>query len=386
MSIFVDDKKVGGVKELLEVLKLDKKSIPSTKRVKEFQQIMERDIHGNIRVKDGRSMTTRNISGRPEYSVYVPALGYEVRIRLAQTQRKDKDEGYIYTPNLISMLPGEDGVAPITDELEFAFWYLHPWCAHSPFKKVESEAFFEYKDDDSKSKIDNDNEENRINALSYIVGYNAKPMKELKTLAKGFNIGGVDDMTDEVIKKQLRILATNDPVGFINRIENRETLFSGQVQEAIDRGVLTLETLNGMQRWYLDGREILPISYGQDAIAVLRAELSDRWYLYADKIESALGATEIASNLKRPENDEVFEDKMPYQVQQKAELTSEQLGLLKEMELDVEYMEKIKRLAALDPSDPSIHHATLKSYNANIEAINAYKAASLVPTTDVAEV
>jgi hypothetical protein len=379
MAIYCDDVKVGGVKNLLEILKLEPNEIPYKKRTKEFQQVMQRDVHGNIRMKDGRSMTTRNISGRPEYSVFVPKLGYEVRIRLAQTQRKDKDEGYIYTPNLISMLPGEDGIAPVTDDLEFAFWFLHPWCAHSPFKKVDTEAFFEYKDDDAKSKTDNDTEENRINALSYIVGYNAKNIKDLRNLAKGMNIGGVDDMTDEVVKKELRQLANLDPVGFVNKIESREVVFSGQVQDALDKEILKLETLNGMQRWYLSGKEILPVSYGQDAMAVLKDELSTKWYLYADKIEGALKSTEMVSNLQNPANDEVFEEHMPYKVEQRAELTPEQVAIMKEMEADTAYLEKIRGLAALDPKDPTLHHAKLKSYNANIEAIMAYKAALLTP-------
>jgi hypothetical protein len=385
MALYLDDKKVGGIKELLTALKLDEKEIPYRKRVKEFQQIMERDIHGNARMKDGRNMTTRNITGRPEYTVYVPKLGYEVRIRIAQTQRKDKDEGFIYTPNIISMIPGEDGIATITDDLEFAFWYLHPWCAHSPFYKTESQPFFEYKDDDAKSKMDNDNEENRINALSYIVGYNSKPIKQLRSLAKGFNIGGVDDMTDEVVKKQLRILANNDPVGFVNKIESRELVFSGEIQDAIDKGVLTLGSLNGMNRWYLSGKEILPISYGQDALAVLKDELSTKWYLYAKDIEAGLAKTEIASNLQNPAQDEVFEKHEVYKVEQRAELTPEQLVILKEMEADTAYMEKIKALAALDPTDPALHHSKLKSYNTNIAAIQAYKAASLVPAEESVE-
>jgi hypothetical protein len=375
MAIFVDDKKVGGVKNLLEVLELAPNAIPYKKRTKEFQQIMPRDIHGNVRMKDGRSMTTRNISGRPEYSIFVPKLGYEVRIRIAQTQRKDKDEGYIYTPNLISMLPGEDGISPVNDELEFAFWYLHPWCAHSPFKKIDAEAFFEYKDDDAKSKTDNDTEENRINALSYIVGWNAKPIKELRNIAKGMNVGGVDDMTDEVVKKELRQLANADPVGFVNKIENRETSFSGQVQDALDKDILKLETLNGMQRWYLSGKEILPVSYGQDAMAVLKEELSTKYYLYAERLDNALADVETASNLQNPANDEVFADKMPYKVEQKAELTPEQLAIMKEMEADTAYLEKIRGLAALDPNDPALHHMKKKSYNDNIEAILAYKKA-----------
>lgn len=377
-SLFIDDKKVGGVKQLLEQLELPKDAIPYKKRVKEFQQMVQRDANGNIRMKDGRSMTTRNITGRPEFSVFVPKLGYEVRIRLAQTQRKDKDDGFIYTPNIVDMIPGEDGVATVTDDLEFAFWYLHPWCAHSPFKKVDTEAFFEYKDDDAKSKTDNDTEENRINALSYIVGYNSKPIKELRTIAKGFNIAGVDDMTDDVVKKELRTLANNDPTGFITKIEGRETIFDGKIQELLDRKILDLRTFNGMSRWYLGESEILPISYGQDAIEVLRAELSVRYYLYAERIEDALKSVEIASNLQNPANDEAFEPLMPVNIEQKAELSSEQLALLKEMEADTEYMNKIKELAALDPSDPALHHMKLKAYNNNIDAINAYLKSSLL--------
>lgn len=378
MSLFVDDKKVGGIKELCEALKIDPKSIPYGKRTKEFVQEMQHDHLGNpSRDLNGNYVTKRKIAGVPQYSIFVPKLGYEVRVRMAQTQRKEKDD-FVYSPKIVTMDPGEDGVSQINDEQEFAFWYLHPWNGTSPFHQSNAPVYFRYKDNEASSKIENDFEEAKINALGYIIGNYAKTTKQLRSIAKGLNFVGVDDMSDEFLKKQLRAKALENPIEFVNKVESREIIFSGQVQDAIDKGILATQNLNGMLRWYLNGKEILPIAYGMDSLAVLKEELSSKWYLYSDEIQRSLNGTTVADNLSNAANDEHFHEDMVHEVEQLAEVTPEMQALLKEFEVNYQYAEKIKKLAAIDPEQPGLHAGTKRSYENNKEAVELYKASLLV--------
>lgn len=376
MSLFLDDRKVT-VPELCKELGIDIKDVPYKKRQKEFEQNMPRNADGSPkRDRDsGRYLCTRKVTGSPAFSVYVKSIGYDVKVRYATTQRKVKDGDFEYQPKIIDMIPGEDGVAAIQDDQQFVFWFLHPWNLHSPFHELGAPHYFEYKDDEAQSRASNDHEENMINALGYIVGQHSKSIRELRALAKGLNFTGVDDMTDEVLKKALRDYARRDPVLFMNHIESRETVFSGMIQDAIDKEVLVTQSINGMVRWYLNGKEILPVTYGMDPLVALKSEMADKWHLYAKDVQEAIAGVDIKSKLNLPEKDEVFADSMPHEIQYKAELTDEQRRILAKMKEEAWYEEKIKKLAAIDPNDENVHHATRKSYEANKEAVEAYKAA-----------
>ncbi len=383
MALFLDDKKVS-VTELCAALGISEKDIPYRKRNKDFEQKMERNADGTPkRDRDsGRYLTTRKVTGAPCFSVFVPKIGYEVKIRYAVTQRKVKDGEFDYQPKIIDMLPGEDGVASMSDPLQFVFWFLHPWNLHSPFHQVGTPHYFEYKDDDLQSKTANDHEENLINALGYIVGQYAKPMRELRALAKGLSFAGVDDMTDEVLKKALRDYARRDPVKFLNQIDSREISFSGMIQDAIDKEVLHTENLNGMVRWYLNGKEILPVTFGMDPVLALKNEMADKWHLYAKDVQDAINGVDIKSKLNKPENDEAFVAAEPHEISYKAELSPEQRAVLAKMKEENWYDEKIKKLAAIDPNDTSVHHAIRTSYEKNKEAVELYKA-SLQPQAEL---
>lgn len=375
MAFYINDERVGGIKELCEKLGLDDKVIPFRKRDKSFEIEMERDIHGNAkRDKDGHYVTRTNVATQPVFSGFSKKLGYSVQIRYALTQYKTKDEVNYPAPGTIFLDPGEDGTASLNDELLFVFWYLHPWCGNSPFHVHGSPIMYRYKDNDAKSKMGNDHEENLINALGYIVGNHCKSVKELRSIAKGLNQVGVDDMTDETVKATLRTIAKADPIGFIDKVESREIVFSGKVQDAIDKNIITLQTLNGMVRWYMGGKEVIPVAYGQDPVTVLKEEMSSKWYLYSDEIDKAINGITIATNLAAVENDEAFADSKVHEIETKSELTTEQLAVLKKMKEDYLYDQKIKKLAGINPDDPGVHFMTLKSYNENKEAVEAYKA------------
>lgn len=363
-TIYLDDKAVNGKKGVCEYLKIDPNSIPSNRR-KEFEVTGGRvDRDGNLRVR-------KSIDGKPEYSVYVPHLGREVKVRYAVSQSPVREGGFRYTGKTL-MEPAEDGSVLMKDENEFIFWFIRPLNRQSPFRREGAKFYYEYKDNDAKAKSEIELEEARIDALSIIVGSDSWSMAQLRQLAKGMNISGVDDMTDLVVKKNLKDRAYKDPLEFYKTANSREVIFSGKIQEAIDLKVLHVVDKNGMRRWYLNDEEILPIQYGDDPLNALKNHLSSEWYKYADEVNRGLEGRTVASNLNNPANDEFFEEAP--KVSQKAEMNVSFIEALNELKKDEIKFEKIKKLAEADIEDPSLHWATRKSYNENKELIDAYKA------------
>lgn len=365
-TIYLDDKAMNGRDAILKELKLDLNTLPGSRR-KEFE------VLGGKRDKDGNLRISKSIYGVAEYTVHVPMLGRDVRVRLATSQRANKDKGFDYFPKNIGIEPAEDGSVLITDELEFLFWFLRPMCRQSPFRKRHSKVFYEFKDLDAKAVLEGKLEEAKIDAMSMIYGVGRKTMKELREIAKGMNLPGVDDMTDAVVQSTLKKEANADPVAFYNRATSREIIFSGKIQEAIDTQVLQVKMINGMKRWYLLETEILPLQHGMDDIAALKEFLSAQWYLYSDSIQNAIDQVSISSSLNNPANDAAFAEQEDHVVPQStSEMSASLQAILKEIEEKPYLKEKVIRLSTVDLEDPSLHVATRKSYDANRHYVEAY--------------
>lgn len=369
MAIYIDDLVQNGKKEVCASLGLDYHSIPTTRR-----KVLE--LRTRVIDDKGTKRSMKSLGGKPEYVVFCPHLGREVKVRYARMQRKDKDGTPSYPdPKTLFLLPAEDGSVLINDDLEFIFWYLHPMCAHSPFFKKGSESAFEFQDHDAKATAEVEREEAYINAMSIIVGMSAWSDTELKHLAKGMNVVGVDDMTPAVVKQNLKNLAKRDPILFYNRANSREIVFSGKVQEAIDRKVLHTQTVNGMTRWYLKDKEILPLAYGQDALTELKKHLADKWYLYSDDIERELSGVSVKTALESPQNDAAFEKlpKVPT-LEMPASMTPEQVELLKKIRAATWLEEKMQKIDTYDLSDPDLHPGKKASYEKYKDYYHAWKA------------
>jgi hypothetical protein len=361
MSIYVDHEVVNKSK-LFDLLNVPKNQIPSP-REKRFQFPSRTDQDGNKRHL-GRLLCN-------EYAIYVPSLNREVRVRWANSQKKDKDGNFEYFPTDNEMLAGEGGEVVVNDEMVYLFWYLNPMNRQSPFRKPQAPVFYEFLDNDHLAKVSNDKDETRITAMSIVLGGNAWPMERLKTLAKGMGIGGVNDMTDAVIKNTLKELAFKDPVNFINQAESREVAFAGKIQEAIDRFIIQLKTVNGMQRWYLNNKEIIPVQYGIDARKVLDDHLSAKWYMYSDEIGQSLEGTSIATNLANAENDESFET--PPIVETMSEVTGEVWNEYKKLQENEYKFEKIKKYAEQDLNSPNLHPNAKKAAEGLKDEIALYR-------------
>jgi hypothetical protein len=361
MSIFVDNEVVTK-KRLFEILSVPLASVPSA-REKRFQFPTRTDQDGNKRHL-GRLLCN-------EYSIYVPSLNREVRVRWANSQKKDKDGNFEYFPTDNEMKSGEGGEVLMSDEMVYLFWYLCPMNRQSPFRKPHAPVFYEFLDNDHLARVSNTKDETRITAMSIVLGASSWPMSRLRTLAKGIGIGGVGDMTDDVVKSQLKDRAFKDPLTFINQAESREVAFTGKIQEAIDRNILVLKMVNGMQRWYLNNAEIIPVQYGIDSRKVLDDHLSAKWYMYSDEINQTLDNTSVASNLSQPENDEHFEN--PDMIETISEVDNELWSAYQALKADTFKLERVMKYADMDLNNPGIHTNSRKAAEALSEEIALYK-------------
>lgn len=343
MAIYIDNE-VANKKKLFELLDIKTNSIPSS-REKRFQFPVRVDTDGNKRHL-GRLLCN-------EFSVYVPSLNREVRVRWANSQKKDKDGNFEYFPSDNTLQSGEGGEVLINDDMVFLFWYINPMNRQSQFRKPQAPVFYEFLDNDHLAKVSNDVDETRIIAMSIVLGNNAWSISRLRTLAKGMGIGGVNDMTDEVVKQTLKARAFKSPDDFINQAESREVAFSGKIQECIDRHLIDLRTVNGMQRWYLKNSEIIPVQYGIDPRKILDDHLSAKWYMYSDEITQLLTGTDIASNLASADNDEHFEQSEL--IETVSEVDPETWKAYCDMKKDDVMYQKIAKYADIDPETPGVH-------------------------------
>ena len=361
MAIYINDIAVNKAK-FFETLGIPSNAIPNPRR-KRFQLPVRTDQDGNARHLH-RLMCN-------EYSVYLQKENREVKVRIANTQKKDKDQNFEYFPTDNALESGEKGEVLVSDEMAFLFWYTNPMCRQSYFRKPEAPVFYEFLDNDHLAKVDNDKEESRIIAMSIILGFNAWPMSRLRTLAKGIGISGVNDMTDEVVKNQLKALAYKDPDKFINQAESREVAFSGKIQEAIDRHIIQLKTLNGMQRWYLNNTEVIPVQYGVDARKVLDDHLSAKWYMYSDEINQSLDGTSVASNLANAQNDDHFNT--PEVIDTPSDMDAEVWEEYLKLKQDDIKFQKIVKYADVDITNPGVHQMTRTAAKGLQKEIALYK-------------
>lgn len=362
MAIYLDNVAVNK-KQFFETLGIAANSIP-TAREKRFQFPVRTDTDGNARHL--KSLLVN------EYSVYLPSQNREIKVRIAHSQKKDKEENFIYFPTDNSLLAGERGEVVVSDEMAFLFWYVCPMNRQSQFRKSQAPVFYEFKDNEAMAKISNTKDESRIIAMSIVLGNHSWSISKLRTLAKGLKIAGVDDMTDEVVKATLKARAYTDPDVFINQAESREVAFSGKIQEAIDRNIIQLKNLNGMQRWYLGGKEVIPVQYGIDARQILDDELSSNWPKYYVDLDNLLNGSTISTRLASADNDAAFakdETVISTLSEMDAIVWDEYLALQK----DEFKFEKIKKYADVDLSNPGIHVMTRKAAEGLASEIEIYK-------------
>lgn len=372
MAFYIDDVAMTK-KKALEFLGISPSFIPAT-RLKIIQVVTKRINADMVR-------PPKSIGGKPGYLVYVPHLEKEVMIRYAITPPRPHETIHnklVYPhPKTLTLHPAEDGTFLIPDELEFLFWFLRPMCEQSPFRDQAKNFYYGFKDDNATATRDMELEERRILANSIIVGPTSWTDVKLKHLAKGMGIQGVDDMMPMVIKNELRKLAYKDPTDFYNKANSKEVIFTGKIQEAIDQKILVLKSLNGMQRWYLESEEVLPIAFGQNPLIELKNYMAEKWYLYADKIKDALAGVDLSAKLNSPENDSAFADEPEVPKQRiRAELSPEEIEVLKDIRSKDWLEEKMKKIDAYNKSDlDKMHPAQRKSYEDNKVAYEVWKKA-----------
>ena len=367
MSIYLDDQVMNGTNAVLKYLGVDKSLIPTTRR-KLFE------VKGGKTDRDGNLRICKSIYGVAQYTIHVPILGRQVKVRIASNQTPNKDKGFLYSPKNIGLEPSEDGSVLVQDEEQFLFWFLRPMNKQSPFRSEFEKVYYEYMDNEDKAKTSIALEEARINAMSIIVGDNRWSVTKLKSLAKGLEVQNVDDMSTVILQEALKKIAYADPIAFYSNATSRDIIFSGKIQDAIDKDILTVKTMNGMKRWYLSDREILPLQHSEDPNIALKNFLAQNWHLYADEIQAGIDGKSQSTFLNSPENDAFFQEEEKHITPETLSHVDGQIVYdLKQMDIKDEEFEKIKKIAEYDLSDPNLHHSKRKSYEMNKEAVDAYK-------------
>lgn len=299
-KLYVDDVNVG-VKQLYAELGIDPNSIP-----KKLARIFE--INPNRLTLDEfrNEKAPRALGISTKFDVYSKVHDKVVTVRYAETERHKNENGIRVTTYKPAQLFIRGKAGNINDDVAFAYMYLHPSCQQSPFRKLNQAFRYLFKDNEAVANADLLREEQVMRAMSMIIGERSYPISQLRQLAKGMNIAGVDDLTDAELKNRLKDLAKNDPVKFFNDSRSNSIQFNGVLQDSVDKGILRIHTNNGFKRWHFYNEELCIINSGTDEMAALKEVVSRRMELIP-QLQTALEGRTIESEINKPENQQYFD-------------------------------------------------------------------------------
>lgn len=356
---------------LLGVAKLPSQSI----RQFEYSRIKTKlDPHN-----PGRRVLPRSWTSKPEFSVYLPSLGFNVSVRWGQTMQSVVDHGIkVEKFNPKSIVFEGSAIQVGDDDSLFAFWYLHPNNKQSPFRKLNSPYYWEFTDQSADAEVDINSIQDQTMAFGLIVGDKAWSYPVLKILAKGMGIANVDQMEPEVVKASLIRMAKENPKEFYSKAQSHTIPFNGTIQDAIDQNVITLVNKNGMQRWHFGTEEICLVSVGvSNPLDVLRDHISNNMHIWFDRIKMAISQRGEEKKLEGPEYASYFEKgevaESPSDLGRKG---ANQIAMAKNA---IEHEEELKRLSQLDINDPKLHFKTKEKILRMQPEIDAYLARQQAP-------
>jgi hypothetical protein len=298
-KIFVDDVNVG-VKELYTILGIDPNTVPN-----KLARIYEINPDKVRRDANGNEKTPRRLGVPTKFTVFSKERGMNVTVRYAKEAIKENKNGFVttrYSPGHLWINGREENV---TDDLVHIMMYLHPDCFQSPFRALNGPFRYLFKDNEALAKNDLLRDEQEMRAMSMIIGDSALPMSQLKQIAKGMNIAGVDLLTDAEIKNQLKIKIKANPNKFYDDARSRSIQFNGLLQDVVDKQIVRIISNNGYKRWYFVNEEICVIPSGADEMLMLKEAVTKKMDLIP-QFQTALEGRTVESELEKPENAHYF--------------------------------------------------------------------------------
>lgn len=370
-KLYVDDVPVG-VKELYEVLGIDPKSIPN-----KLARVFE--IHPNKIRKDeqGNEKTPRRLGIPTKFNAFIKSKGMNVTVRYAREVQKDNKNGYVtlrYSPGQLWINGREENVI---DDIEYAFRYIHPDCYNSPFRQLNGTFRYLFKDVEANANADLLKDEQEMRAMSLIIGNNAWAVSQLRQVAKGLHISGVDALTDAEVKNRLKMLAKANPNQFFDDARSRNIQFSGLLQDVVDQNVVKIVSNNGFRRWHFVNQEICVIPSGANEMEALRQAVANDMELIP-QFKTALEGRTVESVLDKPENQKFFDSFDVDQTTTKGDVSPNLKAENKAIDGAYNHEANIKALSEEEDLDISgvkqMHHARKKSLQKYRAEVDAYKA------------
>lgn len=300
-KLYVDDVNVGG-KQLLAELGIDPDTVP-----KKLARIFEINPAKLTKDEHGREKAPRALGVATKFDVYSKKHDKVVTVRYAETERSKNENGIRVTTYKPAQLFIRGKAGNINDDVAFIYMYLHPSCQQSPFRKLNQAFRYLFKDNEAVANADLLKEEQLMRSMSMIIGERALMVSQLRQIAKGMNIPGVDAMSDAELKNALKTLAKRDPVKFFNDSRSNSIQFNGLLQDSVDKGIVKIYSNNGFKRWHFGSEELCVINSGTDEMAALKEAVSKRMELIP-QLQTAMEGRTVESELDKPENQKYFAD------------------------------------------------------------------------------
>lgn len=157
------------------------------------------------------------------------------------TNKDTKDPEYF--PKRVS-IQGEG--MNLMGDLDLAVWLaLHPMNMTSPLNKGLKPSI-EFVDTRARAK-------KRINDIGQLgeAIVHAKSIKgeEMRILAKGLGLYGIENKEDEEVSADLQDFAMKNHVVYMEKKDKRLTMIEGQIEHFVDKGIFKLENVGQVRRW-----------------------------------------------------------------------------------------------------------------------------------------
>lgn len=374
MALYIDDKKAS-IDDVCKVLGINKREIPFHIKSKNFDllQGVKRDPQSK------KNIIPRGTGILASFD-YTLKNGESLKITYAETARQELRGGVSrtkYAPRHL-MINGLTLSLKDNEDVKFFYLFIHPWNGSSPLNlgKQNPRIVYDFRDTEKKAKADEIKQDELIDALIRLRDLGDT---EVRQIAKGYKMDGIDDISTAEVRALLRAKATEKPAQFVVDLDNNEIALIGIVKDAIDKRIITSTTEGLGKVWVLDDRQILTTKSGSDEISLLVAEIESDLETYFPLISNGISNVEREKKLKKPENSRFFD---AFKGKSDTIDIQDRKDFNEAKSADAE-IEKLRSYYTMNPNDPGLHQGVKRAIIRHGEKILAQfakdKEAGLIP-------
>jgi len=244
--LFIDDKKVDRQK-LADMFGVDLAKIEAQPSFElDKSQIKVDRANGNVpKVGNG-------ISIRPKFRCTIPGTKQKAEIRYAQSQTPEKNSNgtsFDYKPRYVT---NEGSKFSFLGDLDLGlFMFLYPGNTFSPCREAGRRYDNLYEFVDTKARAIK--RLGAINAKTKALSHAERTdIFDLRIIAKGLNVPGVEKMDDDTVRVTMMEFADNPATTqkYIDAINSSTTKYDGRIVNLIDKGIIAIKKIGGNRQWY----------------------------------------------------------------------------------------------------------------------------------------